>query len=495
MSEATGKKAVLKLDGKEIELPIYSGTLGPDVIDVKDVLAAGHFTFDPGFMATASCESKITFIDGNEGVLLHRGYPIDQLATQADYLETCYLLLNGELPTKEQKEEFDAKVRNHTMVHDQVSRFFNGFRRDAHPMAIMVGVVGALSAFYHNQLNIEDVNHREITAIRLIAKIPTLAAWSYKYTVGQPFIYPRNDLGYAENFLHMMFATPADRDYKVDPILAKAMDRIFTLHADHEQNASTSTVRLAGSTGANPYACIAAGISALWGPAHGGANEAVLKMLDEIGTVENVAGFMEKVKTKEVKLMGFGHRVYKNFDPRAKVMKETCDEVLAALGINDPQLELAMELERIALSDEYFIKRNLYPNVDFYSGIILKAIGIPTEMFTVIFALARTVGWISHWLEMHRYTPFVAFVIFFLQRGDAWDNTKKSIELKNSARQIIYTNQSFFCAKITRIIYFNRFFICCNLAVSIADIDYTQINLQSIKRSCYKIFSSSEDES
>ncbi|MFM6907517.1 MAG: citrate synthase [Acinetobacter tjernbergiae] len=401
MSAATGKKAVLQLDGKEIELPIYSGTLGPDVIDVKDVLAAGHFTFDPGFMATAACESKITFIDGNKGVLLHRGYPIDQLATKADYLETCYLLLNGELPNAEQKAEFDAKVRNHTMVHDQVSRFFNGFRRDAHPMAIMVGVVGALSAFYHNGLDIEDVNHREITAIRLIAKIPTLAAWSYKYTIGQPFIYPRNDLNYAENFLHMMFATPADRDYQVNPVLARAMDRIFTLHADHEQNASTSTVRLAGSTGANPYACISAGISALWGPAHGGANEAVLKMLDEIGSVENVAEFMEKVKRKEVKLMGFGHRVYKNFDPRAKVMKQTCDEVLEALGIQDPQLALAMELERIALSDEYFIKRNLYPNVDFYSGIILKAIGIPTEMFTVIFALARTVGWISHWLEMH----------------------------------------------------------------------------------------------
>ncbi|WP_168541651.1 citrate synthase [Acinetobacter sp. A2] len=401
MSEATGKKAVLQLDGKEIELPIYSGTLGPDVIDVKDVLAAGHFTFDPGFMATASCESKITFIDGNKGILLHRGYPIDQLATKADYLETCYLLLNGELPTAEQKADFDAKVRNHTMVHDQVKRFYNGFRRDAHPMAIMVGVVGALSAFYHNNLDIEDVNHREITAIRLIAKIPTLAAWSYKYTVGQPFVYPRNDLSYAENFLYMMFATPADRDYKVNPVHARAMDRIFTLHADHEQNASTSTVRLAGSTGANPYACISAGISALWGPAHGGANEAVLKMLDEIGSVENVADFMEKVKTKEVKLMGFGHRVYKNFDPRATVMKQTCDEVLNDLGINDPQLALAMELERIALSDEYFIKRNLYPNVDFYSGIILKAIGIPTEMFTVIFALARAVGWISHWLEMH----------------------------------------------------------------------------------------------
>ncbi len=352
-------------------------------------------------MATAACESKITFIDGDKGILLHRGYPIDQLATQADYLETCYLLLNGELPTAEQKVEFDTKVRAHTMVHDQVSRFFNGFRRDAHPMAIMVGVVGALSAFYHNNLDIEDINHREITAIRLIAKIPTLAAWSYKYTVGQPFIYPRNDLSYAENFLHMMFATPADRDYKVNPVLARAMDRIFTLHADHEQNASTSTVRLAGSTGANPYACISAGISALWGPAHGGANEAVLKMLDEIGSVENVAEFMEKVKRKEVKLMGFGHRVYKNFDPRAKVMKQTCDEVLEALGINDPQLALAMELERIALNDPYFVERKLYPNVDFYSGIILKAIGIPTEMFTVIFALARTVGWISHWLEMH----------------------------------------------------------------------------------------------
>ncbi|QNY10935.1 citrate (Si)-synthase [Acinetobacter seifertii] len=401
MSEANGKKAVLHLDGKEIGLPIYSGTLGPDVIDVSSILKEGHFTFDPGFMATAACESKITFIDGDKGILLHRGYPIDQLATQADYLETCYLLLNGELPTAEQNVEFDTKVRAHTMVHDQVSRFFNGFRRDAHPMAIMVGVVGALSAFYHNNLDIEDINHREITAIRLIAKIPTLAAWSYKYTVGQPFIYPRNDLSYAENFLHMMFATPADRDYKVNPVLARAMDRIFTLHADHEQNASTSTVRLAGSTGANPYACISAGISALWGPAHGGANEAVLKMLDEIGSVENVAEFMEKVKRKEVKLMGFGHRVYKNFDPRAKVMKQTCDEVLEALGINDPQLALAMELERIALNDPYFVERKLYPNVDFYSGIILKAIGIPTEMFTVIFALARTVGWISHWLEMH----------------------------------------------------------------------------------------------
>ena len=401
MSDATGKKAVLSLDGKQIDLPIYSGTLGPDVIDVKDVLAQGHFTFDPGFMATAACESKITFIDGDKGVLLHRGYPIAQLAEQADYLEVCYLLLHGELPNAEQKQEFYSLVRNHTMLHDQVQRFFNGFRRDAHPMAVMCGVVGALSAFYHDGLDVENSKHREITAIRLVAKIPTIAAWSYKYTIGQPFVYPRNDLNYAENFLYMMFATPADVNYNVDPVLSKAMDRIFTLHADHEQNASTSTVRMAGSTGANPYACIAAGIAALWGPAHGGANEAVLKMLDEIGSVDNVAEFMEKVKRKEVKLMGFGHRVYKNFDPRAKVMKQTCDEVLAALGINDPQLELAMELEKIALNDEYFIKRNLYPNVDFYSGIILKAIGIPTAMFTVIFALARTVGWISHWLEMH----------------------------------------------------------------------------------------------
>jgi citrate synthase len=401
MSGTTGKKAVLTLNDKQIDLPIYSGTLGPDVIDVKDILAQGQFTFDPGFMSTAACESKITFIDGEKGVLLHRGYPIDQLAQQADYLEVCYLLLNGELPTAEQKTEFDALVTNHTMVHDQLRKFFEGFRRDAHPMAIMCGVVGALSAFYHDSLDVNDPKHREITAIRLIAKIPTIAAMCYKYSAGQPFMYPRNDLGYAENFLYMMFAVPADVDYKVNPILAKAMDRIFTLHADHEQNASTSTVRMAGSTGANPYACIAAGIAALWGPAHGGANEAVLKMLDEIGSVENVADFMEKVKTKEVKLMGFGHRVYKNFDPRAKVMKETCDEVLAALGIEDPQLALAMELERIALNDEYFIKRNLYPNVDFYSGIILKAIGIPTSMFTVIFALARTVGWISHWLEMH----------------------------------------------------------------------------------------------
>jgi citrate synthase len=397
----TAKNATLTIGDESLSLPISSGTLGPDVIDVKDVLAKGYFTFDPGFMSTSACESKITFIDGDKGILLHRGYPIDQLAEKAEYLEVCYLLLNGELPNAAQKAEFEQLVTNHTMVHEQLRKFFDGFRRDAHPMAIMCGVVGALSAFYHDGLDVNDTKHREITAIRLIAKIPTIAAMSYKYSSGQPFVYPRNDLNYAENFLHMMFSVPADVDYKVNPVLAKAMDRIFTLHADHEQNASTSTVRLAGSTGANPYACIAAGIAALWGPAHGGANEAVLNMLDEIGSVENVAGFMEKVKTKEVKLMGFGHRVYKNFDPRAKVMKQTCDEVLAALGINDPQLELAMELERIALSDPYFVERKLYPNVDFYSGIILKAIGIPTSMFTVIFALARTVGWISHWLEMH----------------------------------------------------------------------------------------------
>ena len=397
----TAKTATLTIGDETINLPISSGTLGPDVVDVKDILAKGYFTYDPGFMATSACESKITYIDGDQGILLHRGYPIDQLAEKAEYLEVCYLLLNGELPNAQQKAEFTQLVTNHTMVNEQLRKFFEGFRRDAHPMAIMCGVVGALSAFYHDGLDVNDSKHREITAIRLIAKIPTIAAMSYKYSSGQPFMYPRNDLNYAENFLYMMFAVPADVDYKVNPVLSKAMDRIFTLHADHEQNASTSTVRLAGSTGANPYACIAAGIAALWGPAHGGANEAVLKMLDEIGSVENVAGFMEKVKTKEVKLMGFGHRVYKNFDPRAKVMKQTCDEVLAALNIDDPQLALAMELERIALSDPYFVERKLYPNVDFYSGIILKAIGIPTSMFTVIFALARTVGWISHWLEMH----------------------------------------------------------------------------------------------
>lgn len=397
----SNNNATLSVNGKDYSLPITEGTLGQPVLDIKAVQQAGFWTYDPGFMVTAPVESKITFIDGDKGILLHRGYPIDQLAEKAEYLEVCYALLHGDLPTAEQKTDFYEKVTRHSMIHDQLRRFFEGFRRDAHPMAVMVGVIGALSAFYHNNLDVSDEHHREITAIRLIAKVPTIAAMCYKYNRGEPFVYPRNDLSYAENFLHMMFATPADVNYKVNPVLARAMDRIFTLHADHEQNASTSTVRLAGSTGANPYACIAAGIAALWGPAHGGANEAVLKMLDEIGSVDKVDEFMEKVKHKEVKLMGFGHRVYKNFDPRAKVMKQTCDEVLGALGINDPQLELAMKLEQIALSDPYFIERNLYPNVDFYSGIILKAIGIPTSMFTVIFALARTAGWISHWLEMH----------------------------------------------------------------------------------------------
>jgi len=397
--------AYLKVDGKEYELPIIEGTLGPSVVDVSAFQTAGYWTYDPGFKVTAPVESEITYIDGDKGELLHRGYPIDQLADNAEYLEVCYALLHGELPNAEQKADFYEKVRSHTGVHDQLRKFFEGFRRDAHPMAIMVGVVGALSAFYHDNLDVTDEKQRDITAIRLIAKMPTIAAMSYKYTKGEPFMYPRNDFSYAENFLYMMFATPADVNHKVNPVLVKAMDKIFTLHADHEQNASTSTVRLTASTGANPYACIAAGIVALWGPSHGGANEAVLQMLDEIGTVENVDEFMEKVKRKEVKLMGFGHRVYKNFDPRAKVMKETCDEVLEALGITDPKLELAMKLEKIALEDEYFVKRNLYPNVDFYSGIILKAIGIPTSMFTVIFALARTSGWISHLLEMHS-APF-----------------------------------------------------------------------------------------
>jgi len=395
------KTAQLILDGKTVELPVFSGVLGPDVIDVRGLHSSGAYTFDPGFMSTASCESKITFIDGDKGVLLHRGYPIEQLAEKADYLDTCYLLLNGELPTAAQKAEFTDVIKNHTMVHDQLKSFFNGFRRDAHPMAILCGVVGALSAFYHDSLDINNPQHREISAHRLIAKMPTIAAMAYKYSIGQPMIYPRNDLGYAENFLHMMFSTPCE-DKPISPVLAKAMDRIFVLHADHEQNASTSTVRSVGSTGANPFACIAAGIAALWGPAHGGANEAVLTMLDEIGDVSNVEKFLNKAKDKNdpFKLMGFGHRVYKNFDPRARVMKKTCDAVLAELNINDPQLELAMKLEEIALKDPYFAERNLYPNVDFYSGIILKAIGIPTSMFTVIFAMSRTVGWISHWKEM-----------------------------------------------------------------------------------------------
>ncbi|MDG2411199.1 MAG: citrate synthase [Halioglobus sp.] len=398
------KKASLQIDGENeaIELPIYSGTLGPDVVDVGGLTAQGMFTFDPGFVSTASCESQITFINGNEGILLHRGYPIEQLAEHSDYLETCYLLLYGELPTEAQKEEFVGTVQKHTMVNEQICTFFNGFRRDAHPMAIVCGVVGALSAFYHDSLEISDEHHRQIAAYRLVAKMPTIAAMSYKYSVGQPFMYPDNSLDYAENFLHMMFGNPCEPS-NISPVLAKAMDRIFLLHADHEQNASTSTVRLAGSSGANPFACIAAGIAALWGPSHGGANEAVLDMLEEIGDVSRIDEFVERAKDKNdpFRLMGFGHRVYKNFDPRASVMKTTADEVLAELGIvDDPLLEIAKRLEEIALSDEYFIQKKLYPNVDFYSGIILKAIGIPTSMFTVIFAVGRTVGWIAHWNEM-----------------------------------------------------------------------------------------------
>ena len=399
------KKARLTVDGLDevIELPVYSGTEGPDVIDVRPLTGQGLFTYDPGFVSTAACESKITYIDGGQGVLLHGGYPIEQLAENSDYLETCFLLLNGELPTPEQKELFVNTIKRHTMVHQQMTHFFNGFRRDAHPMAIMVAVVGALSAFYHDSLDIDDAHHREVCAYRIIAKMPTIAAMCYKYSIGQPFQYPRNDLDYADNFLHMMFGTPCET-YVPNPILAKAMDRIFLLHADHEQNASTSTVRLAGSSGANPFACIASGIAALWGPAHGGANEAVLTMLEEIGDEANIPEFIQRAKDPEdnFRLMGFGHRVYRNFDPRAKVMKQTCDEVLAELGIeNDPLLKIAKRLEQIALEDDYFVQRKLYPNVDFYSGIILKAIGIPTNMFTVIFALSRTIGWISHWSEFH----------------------------------------------------------------------------------------------
>ncbi len=397
----TEKKAQLILGDKKLDLPLYSGTVGPDVMDVAKLTSEGIFTYDPGFMSTAACESKITYIDGDKGILLHRGYPIEQLAEHSDYLETCYLLLYGELPNFEEKTKFVNTIRNHTMVHEQLRQFFQGFRRDAHPMAIMCGVVGALSAFYHDSLEISDERHREIAAFRLIAKMPTLAAMCFKYSIGQPFMQPRNDLGYSENFLQMMFGVPCE-PYVVNPVLAKAMDKIFILHADHEQNASTSTVRLAGSSGANPFACIAAGIAALWGPAHGGANEAVLNMLNQIGNVSNVQKFVDRAKDKNdsFRLMGFGHRVYKNFDPRAKVMRKTCHEVLTELGVNDPLLELAMKLEDIALSDPYFVEKKLYPNVDFYSGIILKAIGIPTSMFTVIFALARTVGWIAHWHEM-----------------------------------------------------------------------------------------------
>ena len=386
----------------DFNLERISGTLGPDVLDVRSLYKeTSLFTYDPGFMSTASCKSSITFIDGDEGVLLYRGYPIEQLAEHSTYLETCYLLLSGDLPNKAQMAEFDQKIKYRTMVNEQLRAFYNGFHHDAHPMAVICGVVGGLSAFYHDSLDINNPEHREISACRLIAKMPTLVAMAYKYNMGQPFVYPDNNLDYSSNFLRMMFAVPAE-DYEVNPIVAKVMDKIFILHADHEQNASTSTVRLAGSSGANPFACIAAGVASLWGPAHGGANEAVLNMLAEIGDVKNVPAYVEKVKDKlsPVRLMGFGHRVYKNFDPRATIMRESCHAVLKELKIEDPMLEVAMELERIALEDDYFIQRKLYPNVDFYSGIILRAIGIPTSLFTAIFALSRTVGWISHWVEM-----------------------------------------------------------------------------------------------
>jgi citrate synthase len=385
-----------------IEFPVMTGTMGPDVIDIRKLYGVtDQFTYDPGFTSTASCESKITFIDGEKGVLLHRGYPIDELAEQSDFLEVCYLLLNGELPNGEDKTKFVRDITYHSMVHEQLAQFYRGFRRDAHPMAIMVGVVGALSAFYHDSTDIDDPHQRMVASYRLIAKMPTIAAWAYKYSIGQPFMYPRNDLTYAEDFLHLMFAVPCET-YEINPVVSEAMDRILILHADHEQNASTSTVRTAGSSGANPFACIAAGIASLWGPAHGGANEAVLNMLGEIGDIENIPRALERAKDPEdsFRLMGFGHRVYKNYDPRAKVMQATCHEVLQELGVNDPLLKLAMELEKIALSDPYFVDRKLYPNVDFYSGIILRALGFPTSMFTVIFALARTVGWVAQWTEM-----------------------------------------------------------------------------------------------
>jgi len=398
-------KAILSFgDGSPaIELPVYQGTMGPDVIDIRKLYGqTGKFTYDPGFMSTAACNSAITYIDGDKGELLYRGYPIEQLAVNADFLETCYLLLNGELPDAAQKKDFVTTVTSHTMVHEQMQFFFRGFRRDSHPMAVLTGCVGALSAFYHDSLNINDPHHREVSAIRMIAKLPTLVAMAYKYNIGMPFVYPRNDLSYSANFMRMMFANPCE-EYQVNEVLVRALDRILILHADHEQNASTSTVRLAGSSGANPFACIAAGIACLWGPAHGGANEAALNMLEEIGSVDNIPEFIKQVKDKNsgVKLMGFGHRVYKNYDPRAKLMRETCHEVLEELGLHDdPLFKLAMALEKIALEDEYFVSRKLYPNVDFYSGIVQRALGIPTSMFTCIFAMARTVGWIAQWNEM-----------------------------------------------------------------------------------------------
>ena len=396
-------KATLNIGDKSWDFSVRQASVGPDIIDITTLYKeTGAFTFDPGFTSTASCESDITFIDGDEGVLLHRGYAIDELADKGDFLETCYLLLYGELPTKAEGDAFRDRVTNHTMVHEQMNKFYTGFRRDAHPMAIMCGVVGALSAFYHDSTDISDENQRMIASMRMIAKMPTLAAMAHKYHTGQPFVYPRNDLDYASNFLHMCFAVPTE-EYKVNPVLARAMDKIFTLHADHEQNASTSTVRLAGSSGANPFACIAAGIACLWGPAHGGANEAALNMLQEIGTVDRIPEYVKRAKDKNdpFRLMGFGHRVYKNYDPRAKIMQQTTHEVLKELGIkDDPTLEVAMELERIALTDEYFIEKKLYPNIDFYSGITLRALGFPTNMFTVLFAVARTVGWIAQWKEM-----------------------------------------------------------------------------------------------
>jgi len=393
--------ATIKLGDKEVTLPVLKGTVGPDVVDIRKLYSElDIFTYDPGFTSTGSCESQITYIDGDKGVLLYRGYPIEQLAEGSTFLEVCYLLLHGELPNAQTYQEFEKTITMHTMVHDQFDRFFQGFRRDAHPMAIMVGAVGALSAFYHDSTNIHDEMQREISAIRMIAKMPTIAARAYKYSVGQPFVYPRNDLGYAENFLRMCFSVPAEK-YEVNPVLAKAMDRIFILHADHEQNASTSTVRLSGSSGANPFACIAAGIACLWGPSHGGANEEALNMLKEIGTVDRIPEYVQGVKDRKYRLMGFGHRVYKNYDPRAKVMQKTAHEVLDELGKhNDPLLKVALELEQIALNDPYFVERKLYPNVDFYSGITLNAMGFPSEMFTVLFALARTVGWIAQWKEM-----------------------------------------------------------------------------------------------
>ncbi len=406
MESKAEPKGTAKLDfeGKVIDLPIYGGATGPDVIDIRKLYAeTGAFTYDPGFTSTASCESQITFIDGDEGILLHRGYPIDQLAERSNFLEVAFLLLEGHLPNQGEFDKFKHDITYHTMLHAQFDRFFEGFRRDAHPMAVMVGTVGALSAFYHDSLNIDDPVQRKITQHRLIAKIPTIAARAYKYWLGQPFVTPRNELSYAANFLRMCFAVPAE-DYVVNPVLAKAMEKIFILHADHEQNASTSTVRLAGSSGANPFACIAAGIACLWGPAHGGANEAALNMLKEIGHVDNIPDFVAQVKDKNssVRLMGFGHRVYKNYDPRAKVMQQACHEVLAEVGMkDDPLLKVAMELEKIALNDEYFVSRKLYPNIDFYSGITLKAMGFPVEMFTVLFALARTTGWIAQWDEMN----------------------------------------------------------------------------------------------